>query len=61
VVQPPLHATAALYVCRYAEDEVRAKDFLAYAFPKLGAWHDYLYRERDPEGEGLAYIRHPWE
>jgi hypothetical protein len=27
----------------------------------LSAWHDYLYRERDPEGEGLVYIRHPWE
>ena len=61
VVQPPLHATAALYVYRNAEDEANAKNFLEYAFSKLGAWHDYLYRERDPEGEGLVYIRHPWE
>jgi hypothetical protein len=44
-----------------AEDEAQANEFLAYAFPKLGAWHDYLYKDRDPEGEGLAYIRHPWE
>src|SRR5215213_4978314 len=29
--------------------------------PNMSAWHDYLYRERDPEGEGLVYIRHPWE
>jgi hypothetical protein len=61
VVQPPVHATAALYVYRGAEDEAKAKEFLEYAFPKLKAWHDYLYRERDPEGEGLVYIRHPWE
>jgi hypothetical protein len=61
VVQPPVHATAALYVYRHAEDEAGAKEFLGYAFPKLKAWHDYLYRERDPRGEGLAYIRHPWE
>jgi Trehalase len=57
----PFHATAALYVYRHAEDEAQAEDFLAYAYPKLGAWHGYLYRDRDPEGEGLAYIRHPWE
>ncbi len=61
VVQPPVHATAALYIYWHAEDEAKARDFLEYAFSKLGAWHDYLYRERDPEGEGLVYIRHPWE
>ena len=61
VVQPPVHATAALCVYRNAQDEARAKAFLRYAFPKLKAWHDYLYRERDPQGEGLVYIRHPWE
>ena len=61
VVQPPVHATAVLYVYRYAEDGADAKEFLRYAFPKLKAWHEYLHQERDPEGEGLAYIRHPWE
>jgi hypothetical protein len=50
-----------LYVYRHAENEAGAKEFLGYAFPKLKAWHDYLYRERDPRGEGLVYIRHPWE
>jgi hypothetical protein len=50
-----------LYVYRHAQDEVAAKEFLRRLFPKLGAWHEYLYRERDPEGEGLVYIRHPWE
>ena len=61
VVQPPLHATAALRVYRRAEDVASARGFLEYAYPRLAAWHDYLYRERDPEGEGLIYIRHPWE
>jgi hypothetical protein len=37
------------------------KEFLEYAFRKLEAWHEYLYRERDPRDEGLVYIRHPWE
>ncbi len=61
VVQPPLHATAALRVYQYAADKTRAQAFLKEAFPHLTAWHEYLYRERDPEGEGLVYIRHPWE
>lgn len=61
VVLPPVHATAALKLYKYAEDETGAKDFLEYAFPKLREWHEYLYRERDPGNEGLVYIRHPWE
>ena len=61
VVQPPIHATAVLHVYRHAEDEAQARAFLEEAFTHLSAWHRYLYRERDPEGEGLAYIRHPWE
>src|ERR671932_2234922 len=61
VVQPPIHATAVLHVYRYATDGVLARAFLEEVFPRLVAWHEYLYRERDPEGEGLVYIRHPWE
>ena len=61
VVLPPVHATAVLAQYRHAEDKERSRKFLEYAFPKLAAWHEYLYRERDPEDEGLVYIRHPWE
>jgi mannosylglycerate hydrolase len=61
VVLPPVHATAALCVYRHSQDKAGAKKFLEYAFPRLKAWHEYLYRERDPEDEGLVYIRHPWE
>jgi hypothetical protein len=46
VVQPPIYATAALYIYRHAEDEAKARAFLEYAFSKVSAWHDYLYRER---------------
>jgi hypothetical protein len=58
VVQPPIHATAALYIYRRAKDEAKARGFLKHAFSRLSAWHDYLYRERDPQDEGLVYIRH---
>jgi glycogen debranching enzyme len=61
IVQPPVHATAVLHVFEHAQDQQRARAFLAELFPKLCAWHDYLFRERDPERSGLVYIRHPWE
>lgn len=61
IVQPPVHATAALHVYRHATDEPRARAFLTDLYPKLRAWHDYLYRERDPGREGLVFVRHPWE
>lgn len=61
IIQPPVHATAILHIYRYAQDVARAHAFLAEMFPHLVAWHAYLYRERDPQGEGLVYIQHPWE
>lgn len=61
IVQPPVHATAALHVYRHAGDMASARAFLSELFPKLRGWHAYLYRERDPHGDGLVYIRHPWE
>lgn len=61
IVQPPVHATAVLHIFRHGQDRERARDFAAELFPRLRDWHAYLYRERDPHGEGLVYIRHPWE
>lgn len=61
IVQPPIHATAALHIYQHAQNSEQARAFLAELFPRLHAWHAYLYRERDPRQEGLVYIRHPWE
>jgi hypothetical protein len=60
-VQPPLHATATLRLYRCAKDTASVRSFLEYAYPRLRAWYEYLYKERDPAGEGLVYIHHPWE
>jgi glycogen debranching enzyme len=57
VVQPPVHATAAWLVHQAAPDD----GFLREAFEPLRKWHDYLYRARDLEGDGLVAIHHPWE
>ncbi|MDD3916303.1 MAG: trehalase family glycosidase [Synergistaceae bacterium] len=63
IVQPPNHATAVLHIVRCAGEggEKAALAFAGEMFPKLRAWHDWLYRERDPRGEGVVYIIHPWE
>jgi len=40
-----------------ADAETRARALL----PKVAAWHRWFYATRDPKGEGLVAILHPWE
>ncbi len=61
IIQPPVHATAALHIYRHASDPAQALAFLRDLFPQLVAWHGYLYRERNRDKDGLVYVRHPWE
>ena len=61
IVQPPIHATAVWQVYRRGADRRRAASFLEDLFPRLRAWHEYLYSERCRNGDGLAEIWHPWE
>lgn len=61
IVQPPVHATAVWRVHELAPDPEASLDWLARMLPRLAAWHDYLYRDRDPDDDGLVAIRHPWE
>jgi glycogen debranching enzyme len=61
IVQPPIHASAALQVYRLASDRARGAAFLEELLPKLAAWHEYLYRERTRTDGGLVEIWHPWE
>jgi len=61
IVQPPVHATAVWQLYRNAVDRDRAERFLRELMPKLVAWHDYLYRERTRDHEGLVELWHPWE
>jgi Trehalase len=61
IVQPPVHATAVWHVYRSAPDDDQAKQFLRELMPGLVAWHEYLYRERTRDADGLVEIWHPWE
>ncbi len=61
ITHPPIHATAALRIYNNAQMKQNARRFLEVIFPKILLYHQYLYKFRDPKGEGLVYIRHPWE
>ena len=61
LIQPPVHASAIWHIYQHAQDQAAARDFLKEMFPKLAAWHAYMYRERNPDMDGLVSIIHPWE
>jgi Mannosylglycerate hydrolase MGH1-like glycoside hydrolase domain len=57
IVQPPVHALAALLVHRAHPDQAALK----WLYPRLVAQQEYLAKHRDAGGAGLACIVHPWE
>lgn len=61
ISMPPVHGFVLWRIYEIAEDKPKAKAFLRELYPKVLALHRYLYDYRDPEEEGLVYIRHPWE
>ena len=61
IVQPPIHARAALDVLRNAREPARARAFLRRIYPRLCREHDYLATRRVVDESGLAAIVHPWE
>ncbi len=61
IIQPPLHAAAALEIYDHAQDPTEARAFLERVYPPLESWHAYLAGHRDPDDIGLAAILHPWE
>jgi hypothetical protein len=61
IVQPPIHASAALEIYRNAAEPAMAVSFLEELLPRLSSWHTYLRRERVRRDDGLIEIWHPWE
>jgi hypothetical protein len=61
ITMPPVHAIAVEKIYLNARKPRAVLPFLERIYPKLPALHAYLYRDRDPNDEGLVYIRHPWE
>jgi hypothetical protein len=60
ITQPPLPSIAAWRVAESLAEPDR-QQFLGELFPKLVAYHAWLYEERDPRERGLVTLIHPWE
>lgn len=60
ITQPPMLAEAIVRIGKKLEPEARRQWYLD-TFPALLAYHEWLYRERDPHEEGLVLLIHPWE
>jgi glycogen debranching enzyme len=61
ITMPPVHGFVLWELFQKAEDPEQLRPFLKEIFPKVVKLHRYLYTYRDPKGEGLPYIQHPWE
>ena len=61
ITQPPVHGFALEHMLDQHPDSEKLKAFIKNLFPKLIAYHHFLYTHRDPHQEKLFFIYHPWE
>lgn len=60
ITQPPMLAEAVVRIGEKLPLPER-RSWYKQVYPQLVAYHGWLYAERDPHGEGLALLIHPWE
>jgi len=60
ITQPPMLAEAVVRVGEKLPLTER-RSWYRQVFPNIVAYHQWLYQERDPHGEGLVLQIHPWE
>lgn len=61
ISQPPVWATTIRLMFESCGDRSLAETKLQQLLPKLIAYHEWWYRERDPDNTGLVCSYHPWE
>jgi len=61
ITQPAVAGFAVRRLFDRAKDREMAAKRAAALLPKVDAWHRWFYDHRDPQGEGLVAILHPWE
>jgi hypothetical protein len=61
ITQPPVAGFAVKRLFDRAKDSALAAERARQLLPKIDAWHRWFYEMRDPHGEGLVAILHPWE
>jgi hypothetical protein len=60
MTQPPMLAEAIVRVGEKMKT-VERRSWYQDMYPALLTYHQWIYKERDPHGEGLALLVHPWE
>lgn len=60
ITQPPVIAEAVVQVGKKMAWPER-RQWYRMVWPSLLAYHEWLYKERDPHSEGLVLQIHPWE
>jgi mannosylglycerate hydrolase len=61
ITQPAVAGFAVRALHASDPDRGRATERARALLPKVDAWHRWFYAMRDPAGEGLVAIIHPWE
>ncbi len=60
ITQPPMLAEAVVRIGAKLNKTDR-RSWYQDMYPALVAYHEWLYKERDPHNEGLVLLIHPWE
>jgi hypothetical protein len=61
ITQPPVAGFSLKRLFDRAKDTALAEARVKALLPKVAKWHRWFYETRDPRGEGLVAIIHPWE
>ena len=61
ITQPPVAGFALKRLFDHATDRAAAERRARALLPRIAAWHRWFHATRDPKGEGLVAILHPWE
>ena len=61
ITQPPVAGFALARLMDRSADPARMADRARALAAAIDLWHDWFFRARDPQGQGLVAILHPWE
>jgi hypothetical protein len=61
ITQPPVAGFAAARLVERARDPAMAEQRARKLVPAIDRWHGWFFANRDPRGEGLVALIHPWE
>ena len=61
ITQPPVLGFVLEAILQKHPDNPLVLDFVRKTYPKIVKYHEFWYKYRDPNREGLVFIYHPWE